>query len=133
MAGLHTGFGFVSWQYGLVETESGETKMNNLDKQEHRFTVIEGGKTAKKPYSQMDDAELVVLCKKKDQRAFEVLVKRHQRNVCAMLYKMAPDWNDTADLAQEVFIKIWRGIDKLQNPNALQIVDGLRSSHAPLL
>jgi len=90
--------------------------MNNLKRQERKFTVITGGKT----YAQMDDAELVLLCKQKDQRAFDVLVKRHHRNVCAMLYKMAPDWNDTADLAQEVFIKIWRGIDKLQNPNAFR-------------
>ncbi len=62
-------------------------------------------------YNQMDDVQLVGLCQKKDQAAFEALVKRHQRTVYALLYKMAPDWNDTADLAQEAFIRIWRGID----------------------
>ena len=71
-------------------------------------------------YSQMDDAELVRACKRKDEAAFETLMKRHQRTVFAMLYKMAPDWNDTADLAQEAFIRIWRGIDKLQNPRAFK-------------
>lgn len=72
------------------------------------------------PYNQMEDAELVGLCKKKNSAAFEALMKRHQRSVYAMLYKMAPDWNDTADLAQEAFIRIWRGIDKLQNPRAFR-------------
>lgn len=72
------------------------------------------------PYNQMDDAQLVVLCQKNDQAAFEALVKRHQRNVFAMLYRLAPDWNDTADLAQEALIRIWRGIYKLKNPYAFK-------------
>jgi RNA polymerase sigma-70 factor, ECF subfamily len=71
-------------------------------------------------YSQMEDAQLVLLCQQQDQAAFDVLIKRHQRNLYAMLYKLAPDWNDTADLAQEAFIRIWRGIDKLQNPKAFK-------------
>jgi len=80
-----------------------------------KLTLVRGNS-----YNQMEDAELVGLCKKKDQAAFETLMKRHQRTVFAMLYKMAPDWNDTADLAQEAFIRIWRGIDKLQNPRAFK-------------
>src|ERR1700722_20319928 len=90
-----------------------EAIMNNLKtlSNQPKLTLVRGN-----AYSQMEDAELVGLCKKKDQAAFETLMKRHQRSVYAMLYKMAPDWNDTADLAQEAFIRIWRGIDKLQNP-----------------
>jgi RNA polymerase sigma-70 factor (ECF subfamily) len=102
--------------------------MNSFDKtpsNEPQLTVLKGNS-----YNQMDDAQLVLLCQKKDQVAFEALVKRHQRNVFAMLYKLAPDWNDTADLAQEAFIRIWKGIDKLQNPRAfkswmVQIVNNL--------
>jgi RNA polymerase sigma-70 factor (ECF subfamily) len=71
-------------------------------------------------YSDMDDAQLVLLCQKQDQAAFDVLIKRHQRNLHAMLYKLAPDWNDTADLAQEACIRIWKGIGKLQNPKAFK-------------
>ncbi len=75
-----------------------------------------------KGYSQKTDAELVVLCQgqPKDQAAFEELVKRHQRTVFSLLYKLAPEWADTADLAQEAFIRIWRGIDRLQNPKAFR-------------
>jgi RNA polymerase sigma-70 factor (ECF subfamily) len=80
-----------------------------------KLTLVQGN-----AYSQMEDCQLVELCKKKDQAAFEALMKRHQRTVFALLYKMAPDWNDTADLAQEAFIRIWRGIDKLHNPRAFK-------------
>jgi RNA polymerase sigma-70 factor, ECF subfamily len=45
---------------------------------------------------------------------------RHQRLVSGMLGKLAPDWHDSADLSQEVFIRMWRGISKLQNPKAFK-------------
>ncbi len=80
-----------------------------------KLTVVRGS-----GYQQLEDSELVLLCQQKDTAAFDALMKRHQRNVFAMLYKIAPDWNDTADLAQEAFIRIWKGIDKLQNPKALK-------------
>ncbi len=80
-----------------------------------RLSVISGSS-----YTEMSDAELVVACQRHDNQAFEVLVKRHQRTVYGLLLKLAPDWTDTADLAQESFIRIWKGIDKLQNPNAFK-------------
>jgi len=83
-----------------------------------KLTVV-CGTNASNAYSQLDDAQLVTLCKT-DQAAFDALIKRHQRNVYAMLYKLAPDWNDTADLAQEAFIRIWKGIGKLKNPRAFK-------------
>jgi RNA polymerase sigma-70 factor (ECF subfamily) len=33
-----------------------------------------------------------------------------------LLYQLAPDWEDTSDLAQEVFIRVWRSINNLRNP-----------------
>ncbi|HEY9791282.1 MAG TPA: sigma-70 family RNA polymerase sigma factor [Candidatus Obscuribacterales bacterium] len=80
-----------------------------------QFSVIQGGN-----YTGRTDAELIVLCQQKDSRAFEELIKRHQRTVYALLYRLAPDWNDTADLAQEVFIRMWRSIGNLRNPSAFR-------------
>lgn len=71
-------------------------------------------------YGQKTDAELVVLCQEQDAAAFEELVRRHERSVYALLYKLAPDWSDTADLAQEAFVRMWRGICNLQNPHAFR-------------
>lgn len=69
---------------------------------------------------QKTDAELVVLCQQKDPAAFEVLVRRHQRAVYNLIYQLAPDWNHTADLTQEVFIRAWRSIHNLRNPKAFK-------------
>jgi RNA polymerase sigma-70 factor, ECF subfamily len=66
------------------------------------------------------DAELVVLSQQKDTSAFEVLVRRHQRSVYNLLYQLAPDWNNTSDLAQEVFIRAWKSIHNLRNPRAFR-------------
>lgn len=79
------------------------------------LSVIQGGS-----YAGKTDADLILLCQKKDSRAFEELIKRHQRTVYALLYRLAPDWNDTADLAQEVFIRMWRSIGNLRNPSAFR-------------
>ncbi|HEY9791241.1 MAG TPA: sigma-70 family RNA polymerase sigma factor [Candidatus Obscuribacterales bacterium] len=66
------------------------------------------------------DAELVILCQQKDPLAFQTLVRRYQRSVYNSLYQMAPDWNNTADLVQEVFIRAWRSIHNLRNPRAFR-------------
>lgn len=71
-------------------------------------------------YSQKSDRDLVLDCQKRDPAAFEELVKRHQRTVYALLYQLAPDWVDTSDLAQEVFIRVWRSINNLRNPSSFR-------------
>lgn len=70
--------------------------------------------------SQRSDRDLVLACQKRDPAAFEELVKRHQRTVYALLYQLAPDWSDTSDLAQEVFIRVWRSINNLRNPSSFR-------------
>lgn len=72
------------------------------------------------PYSQKSDRDLVIACQRREPAAFEEIVKRHQRTVYALLYQLAPDWQDTSDLAQEVFIRIWRNIGSLRNPSSFR-------------
>ncbi len=94
--------------------------MNALPKQAPRsLTVVPVQPTLRQlptSYSKMANNELVELCKLHDERAFAEIVKRNQRTVNGMLYRLAPDWADTSDLAQEVFIRMWRCIGQLQNP-----------------
>jgi RNA polymerase sigma-70 factor (ECF subfamily) len=71
-------------------------------------------------YSQKSDRDLVLACQHRDPAAFEELVKRHQRTVYALLYQLAPEWQDTSDLAQEVFIRVWRSINNLRNPSSFR-------------
>jgi RNA polymerase sigma-70 factor (ECF subfamily) len=72
------------------------------------------------PYSQKSDRDLVLACQRREPAAFEELVKRHQRTVYALLYQLAPDWQDTSDLAQEVFIRVWRSINNVRNPSSFR-------------
>jgi RNA polymerase sigma-70 factor (ECF subfamily) len=92
-----------------------QQKVPGNDENRPQLSVIQGGS-----YTAKTDAELIVLCQSKDSRAFEELIKRHQRTVFALLYRLAPDWSDTSDLAQEVFIRMWRSIGNLRNPSAFR-------------
>ena len=71
-------------------------------------------------YSQKSDRDLVIACQRRESPAFEELVKRHQKTVYSLLYQLAPDWTDTSDLAQEVFIRVWRNINNLRNPSSFR-------------
>ncbi len=73
-----------------------------------------------KTLNQYDDSELVIACQSGSREAMEFLVKKHQRSVSSLLYQLAPDWSDTSDLSQEVFIRVYRGIHSLRNPKTFR-------------
>jgi RNA polymerase sigma-70 factor (ECF subfamily) len=52
-----------------------------------------------------------------DRPAFTELMRRHQSHIDRVLYNLAPDWQDRADLAQEVWIRVYRNIKSLQEPD----------------
>lgn len=68
----------------------------------------------------LSNNELVLLCQNtedKNRAAFEELVSRYQRYIDKMLYHLASDWSDRADLAQEVWIRVYRSIHRLKEPS----------------
>lgn len=72
-------------------------------------------------YEGMSDAELVIACQKNDEKALNHLIKRHERVIAAMIRRMAPERKDTHDdLAQEAYIRIWRSVGQLRNPNSFR-------------
>lgn len=54
------------------------------------------------------DSELLALVSAGDQPAFEQLVLRHQGKVFNLVYRFTRNRQDTEELAQEVFFKVWR-------------------------
>jgi RNA polymerase sigma-70 factor, ECF subfamily len=63
--------------------------------------------------------ELVERCQsglRPDRVAFSELLRRYQSHVDRVLYHLAPDWDDRSDLAQEVWIRVYRNISRLQEP-----------------
>ncbi len=68
---------------------------------------------------QLTNTELVALCQKRvrpDRNLFAELVRRYQSHVDKLLYHLAPDWSDRADLAQEIWIRVYRNIRRLNEP-----------------
>ncbi len=57
-----------------------------------------------------DERELVDRCRTGDESAFGELVDRYKNLVYAMVYRMVPDRSQVDDLAQEVFLKVHRGL-----------------------
>lgn len=54
------------------------------------------------------DAQLVALARGGDYSAYEVLVRRYQRRIYALVYNMTSNKEDTEDLVQDVFVKAYR-------------------------
>jgi RNA polymerase sigma-70 factor (ECF subfamily) len=58
-----------------------------------------------------DDAAIVERCRRGDALAWEALVRRHQGRVYAVAYHYLREPDEARDVAQEVFVKIYRGLD----------------------
>ncbi|ACK73496.1 RNA polymerase, sigma-24 subunit, ECF subfamily [Gloeothece citriformis PCC 7424] len=79
---------------------------------------------AKKTRSQvspdkLSNYDLILRCQEglqPDRMAFAELLRRYQSHVDKLLYHLAPDWQDRADLAQEVWIRVYRNIKRLNEP-----------------
>jgi RNA polymerase sigma-70 factor (ECF subfamily) len=57
-----------------------------------------------------DDAELVRRTQGGSRQAFGVIVARHQRNVYQLCYRFVGNHEDASDLAQDVFVRAFRGL-----------------------
>lgn len=67
----------------------------------------------------LSNYDLVLQCQtesRPDKAAFSELMRRYQSHVEKVLYHLAPDWSDRADLAQEVWIRVYRNVKRLNEP-----------------
>ncbi len=67
-------------------------------------------------FALMPELNLIMACQRSDKGAFEELLKRHERSIRNILYRLAPDLNDTSDIIQDASIRIWRSIRSLRDP-----------------
>lgn len=68
-------------------------------------------------YSQTAEAVVVRLAGRGDRRAFESLVLRRQSWVRNLMRRLSRDRVLADDLAQQVFLQVWRKIGRLQHPD----------------
>jgi RNA polymerase sigma-70 factor, ECF subfamily len=66
-----------------------------------------------------DEQRLISKLKKRDCRAFEQLVNRFQKQVFNFIYRMLGTREEARDLAQEVFISIFKNIEGFRGDSSL--------------
>lgn len=67
-----------------------------------------------------DDAVLVAAFRAGHAAAFDVIVRRHQRQVYQICYRFMHTHEDAADLAQDTFVRAYRGLARFNGNAALK-------------
>ena len=65
-----------------------------------------------------DDRTLVEACVGGHREAFDEIVERHQRQVYQLCYRFVGNHEDASDLAQDVFIRAYRGLHSFKGQSA---------------
>jgi RNA polymerase sigma-70 factor (ECF subfamily) len=60
--------------------------------------------------TQQLDLELVKRVQRGDSAAFDLLVRKYQHRIAALIGRYVPDWAECQDLAQDTFIRAYRAI-----------------------
>ena len=65
------------------------------------------------------ERDLVERCRRGDEGAFQELVDEHKRLVFALIARVIPDRSRTEDAAQDVFLRIYRGLPYFRGESRL--------------
>jgi len=80
------------------------------------FSTTKGGPLT---VANRTDAELVEASLAGEREAFDLIVERHRRNVYQLCYRFVGNQDDAADLAQDVFVRAFRGLRKFKGEASL--------------
>jgi RNA polymerase sigma-70 factor (ECF subfamily) len=61
-----------------------------------------------------DDFQLITQTAKGDEKAFTQLIRKYQQVVFSTIYRYTGYYDCVEDLAQEIFVKVWRNADKFK-------------------
>lgn len=67
----------------------------------------------------VSDEELIKRVKSGDIDAFEEIIAKYEKRVFSLIYNMLKNDNDIEDVAQEVFVKVYKNIDKFHGNSSL--------------
>jgi RNA polymerase sigma-70 factor (ECF subfamily) len=65
-----------------------------------------------------DDAQLIAACRRGEARAMEMLYHQYKRRVFGMAHRIVGP-NDAEEVAQEVFVRVYRGLAAFRGDSAL--------------
>jgi RNA polymerase sigma-70 factor (ECF subfamily) len=61
-----------------------------------------------------EDSELVSLCKKGDMESFEALVKKYQKRMFNIAYRMLGSHEDASEIVQDAFVSTYRNMNNFK-------------------
>lgn len=67
----------------------------------------------------ISEKELLLKAKEGNDSAFEEIIKLYEQKICSTIYYMVKNENIVEDLAQEVFIKIYKNLSKFNEESSL--------------
>ena len=70
-------------------------------------------------FADMDDQQLVARSAAGEREAFDELVERHRRAVYQVCYRFVNNHEDASDLAQDAFVRAWKGLKNFKGQSAL--------------
>ena len=97
----------ATWQVQALETERAEAGTASLDR------------SVPADLAGVDDAALVAAFRAGRREAFDVIVVRHRRNVYQVCYRFVNNHEDASDLAQDVFVRAFKGLAQFKGDAAL--------------
>ncbi len=81
--------------------------------------VVTPARTSGDDYTAADDRTLIEAFRAGHREAFDVIVSRHQRQVYQVCYRFVRNHEDAADLAQDVFVRAFKGLKNFKGDSAL--------------
>lgn len=68
-------------------------------------------------FREVEDRDLIARASRKDVEAYNLLVSRWERRVFSYLLRLVRNREDALDLSQDVFLKAYQNLAKLENPD----------------
>jgi RNA polymerase sigma factor, sigma-70 family len=67
----------------------------------------------------MNERELIARLQKRDEAAFEELIRQYEKKVYTLCFRMCGNSEDAEETAQDAFLALWRGIDRFRQESSL--------------
>ncbi|HVX67084.1 MAG TPA: sigma-70 family RNA polymerase sigma factor [Bryobacteraceae bacterium] len=67
-------------------------------------------------FREVEDRDLIARARRKDVEAYNLLVSRWEKRVFSYLFRLVRSREDALDLSQDVFLKAYQNLAKLENP-----------------
>lgn len=67
----------------------------------------------------MNERELIARLQKRDETAFEELLRQYEKKVYTLCFRMCGNSEDAEEAAQDAFLALWRGIDRFRQESSL--------------